>query len=70
MSVGLILNLVNDLNKSILCEPMASIILFYSMSSIHLVMNLYEFNILFITNPKNELFICKKKLFFSNTPIM
>ena len=30
MSVGLILNLLNELNKSILCEPLVSIILFYS----------------------------------------
>ena len=47
MSVGLILNLLNELNKSILCEPLASI-LFYSTSSINLVMNLHEFNVLFI----------------------
>ena len=53
MSVGLILNLLNELNKSILCEPLASIILFYSMSSINLVMNLYEFNILFTYPNKN-----------------
>ena len=34
MSVGLLPNLLNKVNKSILCEPLASIILFYSMSSI------------------------------------
>ena len=44
MSVGLILNLLNKLNKSILCEPVASIILLYSTSSINLVMNLHEVN--------------------------
>jgi hypothetical protein len=35
MSVGLILNLLNELNKIILCEPLASKILFYSTSSIN-----------------------------------
>ena len=58
MNVGLILNVtvLNDLNQSILCEPLASIILilFYSTSSINLVMNLHKFNILFITFPKNN----------------
>ena len=36
MSAGLILNLLNELNKStcILCKPLASIISFYSMSSV------------------------------------
>ena len=34
MSVGLILNLLNELNKSILWEPLASIILFYSTSEL------------------------------------
>ena len=33
----------------ILFEPLASIILFYSISSINLVMNLHEFNLLFVT---------------------
>ena len=33
---------------------LASIILFYSASSINLVMNLHEFNILFITYPKKN----------------
>ena len=55
MSVGLILNLLNELNKSILCEPQMSIILFYSTSSINFVMNLHKFNILFITYPKKNL---------------
>jgi hypothetical protein len=48
MSVGLILNLLKELNKIILCEPLASIILFYSTSSINLALNLHEYNILFI----------------------
>ena len=51
-SVGLILSLLNELNKRILCEPLESIILFYSTSSIILVINLHEFNILFITYPQ------------------
>ena len=42
MTVGLILNLMKMLNKSILCEPLVSIILFYSTSSINLVMNLHH----------------------------
>jgi hypothetical protein len=46
MSVGVILNLLNELNKIILCEPLASIILLYSMSSINLVLNLHKYNIL------------------------
>ena len=41
--LGLILNLLKELNKYMLY------ILFYSTSSINLVMNLREFNILFIT---------------------
>ena len=49
MSVGLRLNLLNELNKSIVCEPLASILLLYSMTSINLVLNLHKFNILFIT---------------------
>jgi hypothetical protein len=48
MSVSLILNLLNELNEIILCEPQASIIVFYSTSAINLVLNLHEFNILFI----------------------
>ena len=59
MRVFLILNLLNELRKSILCEPQTSIILFHSTSSINLVMNQHEFNILFITYPKKELFIVK-----------
>ena len=54
MSVNLLLNLLNELNKSILYEPLASIILFYSTSSVNLVLNLHEFNILFITYLKNN----------------
>jgi hypothetical protein len=49
MSVGLLLNLLNQLNKIILCEPLASIILFYSTSSINFVLNPHECSILFIT---------------------
>ena len=45
MSVGLILTLLNKLNGSI----EARIILFYSTSSINLVMDLHEFNSLFMT---------------------
>ena len=63
MSVGLILNLLNELNKCILCEPLVSIISFYSTSSINLVMNLHKFNILFITYPKNNSLIVKKIIF-------
>ena len=37
MNVGLILNLLKELNKSILCVPLARIILFHSTSSINLV---------------------------------
>jgi hypothetical protein len=48
MSVGSILNLLNELNKIILREPLASKILFSSMISINLVMNLHKYNILFI----------------------
>jgi hypothetical protein len=51
MSVSSILNLLHELNKIILCEPLASI-LFYSTSAINSVMNLPEVNILFITYPK------------------
>ena len=67
MNVGLILNLLNELNKSILCEPLASITLFYSTSLINLVMNLHEFNILFITYSQKELLIVKKIIFHRHT---
>ena len=67
MSVGEILNLMNELNKSILCEPLESIILFYSTSSINIIMNLHEFNILSITYPQKTLKNCKKILFFTDT---
>ena len=63
MSVGLMLKLLNELNKSILCEPLARIILFYLTSLINSVMNLHEFNILFITHPKKELLIVKNDHF-------
>ena len=33
MSVGLILNLLNEFNKSVLCKPLASIILFNKFSN-------------------------------------
>jgi hypothetical protein len=52
MSVGPILNLLDDLDTVILCEPLASKILSYSTSSINSVINLHEYNILFITCPK------------------
>jgi hypothetical protein len=48
MSVGLILNLLNELDK-IIWEPLGSIILFYLTSSINLVLNLHKYEILFIT---------------------
>ena len=70
MSVGLILYLLNELNKNILCGPLVSIIFIYSMSSINLVMNLHEFNVLFITYPQIELLIVKKRSFFTDVPIM
>ena len=54
MCVGLILILFNKLNKNISRNPLASIILLYSISLINLVKNLHEFNILFITFPQNE----------------
>ena len=44
MCLGSKLNLLNDLNKRILCEPLARIIIFYSTSSVNFVMNLHEFN--------------------------
>ena len=56
MSVGLILNLLNYLIKVLFCEPLTSIKLFYSPSSINLVLNLYEFNILFVTYPQKRIY--------------
>ena len=58
MDVGSILNLC------ILCKHLASIISFYSTSSINLVTNLHEFNILFITYPQKRTLNCKIHLFF------
>jgi hypothetical protein len=52
MNVSSILNLLHELNKIILCGPLASILLFYSTSARNSVMNLHEFNILFITYQK------------------
>ena len=70
MNVGSILNLLNMLNKSILCEPLESI-LFYSTCSINLVINLHKHNKpappLF---PKKELFDSKIRPFFTDAPIM
>ena len=37
-----------------LCKPLAKIIIFYSTSSINLVMNLNKFNILFMTYPLHQ----------------
>ena len=65
MSVGFILNLMNKLNKRILCEHFVSIILFYSTSSINLVMNLT--NLIFYlqhTPPKKNPLNYKKRTFF------
>jgi hypothetical protein len=42
MSVSSILNLLHELNKIILCKPLASILL-YLTSSINSVLNLHEF---------------------------
>jgi hypothetical protein len=63
MSVSLILNLLHDLNTIILCEPLASIISFYSTSSINSVINLNEFNILLITYPNSDRLKWKKSQF-------
>ena len=52
MRVDLILNLLNELNKSILHEP--------ATRSINLVINFQEVNIPFITYPKKKLIIEKK----------
>jgi hypothetical protein len=49
IEVSSILILLNELNKVILCEAS---ILFYSTSSINLVLDLHEYNILFITYPE------------------
>jgi hypothetical protein len=53
-----ILNLLNELNKIILCEPLASIILFYSTNLINLVLNLHEYI------EDICLFVCKMKFYF------
>jgi hypothetical protein len=52
MSVSSILNLLHKLNKTIFCEPLAGKILFYWTSAINSLMNLHEFNILFVTYQK------------------
>jgi hypothetical protein len=70
MSVSSILNLLHELNKIILCEPLGSIILFYSTNVINSVMNLHVFNILFITYPKRRLFKVKYESFFIDAPIV
>ena len=64
MSVGLILNLLNELNKRIkVCMSLVSkhnIILFNEFNKF---INRHEFNILFITYPKRTL-NCKNKIIF------
>jgi hypothetical protein len=45
MTVSSILNLLHELNKIILCQPLVSIILLYSTSVINSVINLHEFKI-------------------------
>jgi hypothetical protein len=49
MSGHLLLNLLNELAKLILCEALPSIISFLPTSLINLVINDHEFEILFIT---------------------
>ena len=58
--------ILNELNESILCEPLANIIhvLFYAKSSINLEINLHEFNVLFITYHHTKRTLnCKKDHF-------
>jgi hypothetical protein len=54
MSAGSIMNLLKELNKIIMCEPLASIILLYSTTLINLVMNLYEYIIFYLSCTKNK----------------
>ena len=63
MSVGSIPNLLNNFNK----KYIVSKIVFYSMSSINLVMNLHKFNILFITYIPKRTLNCnvKKNIFYA-----
>ena len=63
MSVGLILNLMYNLNRRILFQPLANI-LFYSTSSINLVLNLHNFNMLFIKYPQKILLTVKYNHFY------
>jgi hypothetical protein len=63
MSVSSILNLLNELNM-LLCEPLASMILFYWTSLLNSVINLHEFNILLITFQKNKTVLSVKKVIF------
>ena len=60
MSVGLILNLLNELNKSIQCEHIYTI-------HFHKFSNEHEFNILFITYPNRKL-TCEKGSCYTKTP--
>jgi hypothetical protein len=70
MSVSSIINILNELNKTTLRELLASITLFYSMSSINYVMNLNNCNIyLSHTQNKGCLKRKKKKSFFIVAPI-
>ena len=45
MGVGLILTLLNELKKKILCDPLATIILFYLTSLMNLALNMHEYSI-------------------------
>ena len=63
MSVSLILNLLNELNKSVLCEPLVSIIKFKEFNKITNLL-VHKFNILCITLAQKELIIVKKTIIF------
>jgi hypothetical protein len=60
MSVGSKLNLLNELNKLIICEPLASIILLYSTSSINLEMERHEYIYSFLSRINNGTVYSKK----------
>ena len=72
MIVGSNLNLLNDLNKSIIIMLASGehILLFYSIGSVNLVMSLHKFNILFITYHKNRTLNYKIWLFFTDMPVV
>ena len=70
MSVCVILNLLNEMNGSILCDPLVSMMLFYLINSINLVMNQHKLDFYLSHTSIKRTINFKQRSFFTYTPIM